>query len=153
MLQHSIRVRDEEHTMILGAAIAQLLDVGDVLSLDGPLGVGKTRLAAGVACALGANRDVVASPTFTLIHEYKTNPSVAHIDAYRLADADEFLNLGVSELWDDGIVIVEWGSKVLEALPSDTLFVSGEAVGDDERVWKFCSITGWEDRWEALSCL
>lgn len=144
---HTVTVNDERQTIILGKRLGQLLDAGDVVSLDGPLGVGKTRFAAGIAAAFGVDRDDVTSPTFTLIHEYHTDPPVAHLDAYRLADSDEFLNLGVSELWDEGIVIVEWGSKVVDALPDDALFITGEIAESGSRVWRLSAGKAWESRW------
>lgn len=94
----------------------------------------------------GLSRDDVTSPTFTLIHEYPTDPPVAHLDAYRLVDSDEFLNLGVSELWEDGIVIVEWGSKVVDALPRGTIAVSGRATSDTGREWEISTTSTWMDQ-------
>lgn len=141
----------EADTIALGRRLAGLLALGDVVSLDGSLGVGKTRLAAGIAIAFGVDRGDVTSPTFTLIHEYPTDPPLAHLDAYRLADSDEFLGLGVSELWDEGIVVVEWGSKVRDALPSDTLFVTARTTDDDQREWTFEADQAWRTRWEKLT--
>lgn len=150
---HTAITASEEETLSLGAALASLLDVGDVVALDGDLGVGKTRLSAGIAGELGAHRDDVTSPTFTLIHEYATEPPLAHIDAYRLADSDEFLALGVSELWDEGIVIVEWGCRVQDALPRDTLFIQGVAINAKTRSWELSANEGWTPRWADIQRL
>ena len=124
----------EEQTVDFGRRLAAVLRVGDVVCLDGELGTGKTRLVEGIARGLGY-AGPVTSPTFTLVHEYESNPPLAHVDAYRLADGDEFLSLGISELWETGIVAVEWADRVADVLPRRRLTVRGESVGVDARRW------------------
>lgn len=150
MYEFTLRTDSESATLAMGERLATCLRIGDVIALDGELGVGKTRLAAGIAMACGAQRDDVTSPTFTLIHEYSTEPPVAHLDAYRLADSDEFLGLGVSELWEDGIVVVEWGSRVADALPKETLWVTGVNESGEDRSWTFRGSSTWEERLAAF---
>ena len=120
-------------TVDLGRAIGVLLQPGDVVSLNATLGFGKTALAGGIAAGLGLSGVAVTSPTFSLIHEYPTDPPLAHCDAYRLADSDEFLSLGVGELWEDGIVLVEWGDRVVDALPPRTIRIDGTIEADGRR--------------------
>ena len=125
---------DEASTIELGRSIAAVLHAGDVVALEGPLGTGKTRLVRGIAAGLGLDVEVT-SPTFSLVHEYSGDPPLSHVDAYRLADGDEFLSLGVSELWEEGIVVIEWASRVSDVLPPETLWITGEAtVGG--RAWR-----------------
>src|SRR5689334_5198093 len=90
----------ESDTERLGRALAaEVRPEGTVIGLVGPLGAGKTRLARGIAEALGVDPGAIASPTFVLIHEYAGDIPVVHCDAYRLGSADEFEALGVADYW------------------------------------------------------
>ncbi len=104
------------------------------MALDGPLGAGKTRLVQAVAVACGVDRREVVSPTFVLVHEYHGRQTIYHIDAYRLRDDDEFLQLGVEEYFGPpNLVFVEWGGRVERCLPPDRLAVAIRVVSDDAR--------------------
>ena len=127
----TVTTSSEEQTRRFGAFFAEILRGGDVVAINGVLAAGKTRFVQGVVAGLGGDPATVTSPTFTLLHEYETDPPVTHADAYRLADSDEFLALGISEHWDDGaIVLVEWASRVADALPRRTLTVTGTVNQD-----------------------
>ena len=129
-------------TWLIAAKLAQYLRAGDVIGLDGELGSGKTHFVQGVLGALGVDPANVTSPTFTLIQEYDTNPPVCHLDAYRLRDIDEFLELGVDELLGGDVVcLIEWASRVREVLPQDMLQLDLNAVGPEVRTLTF-SATG-----------
>lgn len=104
-----------------------------VLALQGPLGAGKTRLAQEIAAAAGIDPAEVTSPTFTLVQHYHGQRKIHHIDAYRLADEDEFIELGGEELFEDeALVLVEWPQRIARSLPSQTLFLELE-IEDGER--------------------
>lgn len=116
---HSVSVPE---TWAIAAKLASLLKIGDVVGLDGELGAGKTHFVQGVLSAWGINPQQVTSPTFTLIQEYATPIPVFHLDAYRLRDVEEFLELGVDEfLAGDAVCLIEWASRVQEVLPQDRL--------------------------------
>ncbi len=110
-------------TRAIGAAIASVLRAGDVVVLTGDLGSGKTELAKGLAAALGVT-DRVVSPTFAIVREYDGRMPVHHLDVYRLGRMQEAIDLGIEELLDDGVVIVEWGEAVGELLPADRVEVA-----------------------------
>lgn len=111
---------DEADTERLGRALAEVLPDGAVVGLIGTLGAGKTRLVQAIAVACGIPRESVTSPTFVLCHEYHGDRSLYHFDAYRLRDEDEFLALGVDEIFDrEGITLVEWADRVCRAMPDD----------------------------------
>ena len=102
-----------------GRQLAGLLRGGEVLSLEGPLGAGKTTFVKGLAEGLGCRADEVSSPTFTLVHEYPDGRlPLVHLDLYRLDSADELAALGFDDLLaGTTIAALEWGDKFPEALP------------------------------------
>src|SRR5919198_1316714 len=88
-----------EETRALGEAIPTILASGDVVSLTGDLGAGKTTLVQGAAHGFGVNEPVL-SPTFTLVREYQGARPVYHLDIYRLDRLQEVLDLGFEEMLD-----------------------------------------------------
>ena len=126
---------DETETDRLGQRLADALPAGTVVALVGTLGAGKTRLVQAVATALGVPLDEVTSPTFVLVNEYNGGHlPVYHIDAYRLRDEDEFLELGPEEYFDSaGITFLEWADRVENCLPVDYLRIDIEVVGNTQR--------------------
>ncbi len=107
-------------TLAHGRAIAATLRGGEVLALDGDLGTGKTHFVKGLAAGLGHVGDVT-SPTFTLVHEYTGGRiPLFHFDFYRLAAADEVLQLGLDDYLDSGgVLAIEWAGKFPSLLPRD----------------------------------
>jgi tRNA threonylcarbamoyladenosine biosynthesis protein TsaE len=125
--------RSEADTERLGRALVAALPHG-VVALDGPLGAGKTRLVQAVAAAAGVDRRDVVSPTFVLVHEYRGSRPIYHLDAYRLRDDDEFLQLGADEYFAaPNLVLVEWAARVERCLPRDRLAITIDVVSDSER--------------------
>lgn len=125
---------NEAQTDRFGAAIAPILQPGVVIGLIGPLGAGKTRLARAVAVALEVPADHISSPTYVLIHEYLGRLPVYHFDAYRLPDLEAFEALGAAEyLEGQGVCLIEWADRVLDALPDHAWILTLEPVGPDER--------------------
>jgi tRNA threonylcarbamoyladenosine biosynthesis protein TsaE len=116
--------RDEADTERLGQALAHAMPQG-VVALEGVLGAGKTRLVQAVAAALAVDRRDVVSPTFVLVHEYHGARPIYHIDAYRLRDDDEFLDLGADEYFrPPNLVFIEWAGRVARCLPDERLEIS-----------------------------
>ncbi len=136
-----------DETLALAGAVGDLLRPGDVVSLAGDLGTGKTVFARGVARALGVTEPVV-SPTFTIVREYDGRVPIVHVDVYRLDTFQELHDLGFEEvLRDDAVTLVEWGDVIDGMLPSDRLDVRLAAgAGDDERV---IEIEGHGRSWRA----
>lgn len=126
--------RSEADTDRLAAALAKLLPRRATIALNGTLGAGKTRFVQGLAAAAGVPRGEVVSPTFVLCQEYSGEREMYHFDAYRLADEDEFLALGVEEYFErPGITLIEWADRVPRVLPSEHLEVRIEVVDDSTR--------------------
>lgn len=123
-----------EETVEIGQMIAAALAPGDVVGLIGELGAGKTQLTKGLALGLGVpDSRLVNSPTFVLVNEYEGRVPVNHIDAYRLATADEFEALGFDEMIECGVVVVEWADRVAAALPARTIWIEIAAEEDNVR--------------------
>lgn len=115
---------DEAGTAALGHALAEALPRQAVVGLNGPLGAGKTRLVQAVAEASGVDRRTVTSPTFVLVQEYHAARTIYHADAYRLADDDEFWQLGLDERFDEPVLVfIEWAGRIERRLPPDRLDV------------------------------
>ena len=124
---------DETATKAIGAAVAGLLEPGDVVGLAGDLGAGKTRLVQGAADALGTDGPVL-SPTFMLVREYDGDPPVHHVDAYRLSGPLELEDLGLEDVLSaDAVVFVEWADRVAAALPESWLELVLHIRDDEDR--------------------
>lgn len=115
----SIETHSEMETIGLGGEIAKQLAPGDVVTLYGDLGTGKTRLIKGICQGLGVHEHV-ASPTFTIVNEYRVDGlMIYHFDFYRVKSLPEILDLGFEEyVSGDGICLIEWAEKAREILPS-----------------------------------
>jgi tRNA threonylcarbamoyladenosine biosynthesis protein TsaE len=133
-LSFTSKARDLADTNHLGAVLADVLPEGTTVSLSGTLGAGKTHLVQAIAAACGIARENVTSPTFVLCQHYHGTKTIHHLDAYRLKDDDEFLELGVEELFaSSGLTIVEWGERVEDCLPVDRIDLRIEIVGETAR--------------------
>lgn len=146
-----LETRTPEQTREVGAALAELLGPGDVVSLTGDLGAGKTCLVQGAARALGVE-DPVISPTFVLVREYQGDMLVYHVDVYRLDRLQEVLDLGFEDLLDPSAVLfVEWGDAIEALLPESFLQVRLLAPADgDVRRLQLTGRGAWRARWERL---
>ena len=147
-----------EMTRAIGVALASELEPGAVVVLAGDLGSGKTVLAQGIAGALGVTERVV-SPTFAIAREYSGRVPVHHLDVYRLDHVQEAIDLGLDELFDGAVTIIEWGDAVRDLLPPDRLEVDLALLPPDEADDDTRSITitpcgpRWRSRIPTLSAL
>ncbi len=127
-------VRSPQETAAVAAEwLPRLLQAGAV-SLEGPLGAGKTHFVKALAAAMGMTEDVT-SPTFTLLQSYGSREQrLHHSDWYRLLSAGEVLALGLEEYEGDGLMAIEWGDKFPEILPLGTLRISIAPQSDGSRL-------------------
>lgn len=145
-----MRVNAETHspeeTGRLGAAFASLVRPGDIISLTGDLGAGKTRYVQGLAAGLGVYEHVT-SPTFTIIKEYTTGRlPLYHFDVYRLENQRELEGLGYEDyFFGEGITVIEWGDKVSGLIPDNALNI--DIQRSETRVFNF----NFKDiRWQSV---
>jgi tRNA threonylcarbamoyladenosine biosynthesis protein TsaE len=165
----TVQLRDLVDTHRFGKIIGELL-VQDrmplgciVIGLDGTLGAGKTCLVQSILSGLGVARDRVTSPTFSLIQTYAVSAAshstdtksqaatrdwtFNHVDAYRINDEDEFLDLGIEEIVEQplSVTIIEWAEKVATCLPPETLRIRIHWFASDRREVEI----DWRDQaWE-----
>lgn len=126
--------RSPEQTRRIGIRLGALLETGNVVCLSGQLGAGKTTLVQGIAQGWGS-LDLVTSPTFVLINNYRRPDGqvMAHLDAYRLENADEALNLDIDYLLESGPLVIEWPEKIIEAIPLHNLWVDLKFINESQR--------------------
>ena len=126
-----------EMTEQLGKAIGEAVRSGDVITLDGDLGAGKTAFTRGLARGMGLPSRVT-SPTFTIVNEYNDKdgvPRLFHFDTYRLSSCDDFYDAGLDEYFDrDGVCAIEWSSVIEEALPEERIALSISGNGNEREI-------------------
>lgn len=124
-----------EQTEAIAAELSLTLRGGECLALNGNLGAGKTQFVRGLVRGLGGPARSVSSPTFVLLHVYPGGRlTVFHLDAYRVAGADDFEGIGFPELLEQGgVVVVEWAERVRKLLPDRCIQVNIEPTGQTSR--------------------
>lgn len=126
---------NERETLEIGKTTGESLVGGEVITLSGDLGAGKTVFAKGIALGLGIN-DTIVSPTFTLMNEYRGRLSLYHYDAYRLKGSDEAEAAGLTEYFGDsrGVCVIEWWRNIADALSSyKKIFIKIEQIDEETR--------------------
>ncbi|HEY54054.1 MAG TPA: tRNA (adenosine(37)-N6)-threonylcarbamoyltransferase complex ATPase subunit type 1 TsaE [Caldilineae bacterium] len=124
-----------ETTRSWAIQLAARLQAPVVVALYGDLGAGKTLVAQAIAAALGVTGPVT-SPTFTLINEYDLSDGgiLFHVDCYRLQNPEaEAVALGLTELFDQGVVLIEWADRIASLLPDDRIDVVLQDAGPGHR--------------------
>lgn len=130
----------------LGARVARQLFPGAFLALFGGLGAGKTAFTRALAAELGIAG--VASPTFTIVHEYEGRLPLFHFDAYRLASEDELYAIGFDDyLARSGVIAMEWCENVPGALPRERLELHLSGSGMEPRT---AALAAYGTRYEAI---
>jgi tRNA threonylcarbamoyladenosine biosynthesis protein TsaE len=137
---------DEAATLAVGARLASLLKPGDVVTMTGDLGAGKTTLVRGLLQALGHEGEV-PSPSFAIVQPYEElDPPVWHADLYRLEDRSELAELGLDSL-GDSVLVVEWPERAAAGAWPDALRLSLEITGPKLRRLTAEVPAAWEGRW------
>ncbi|MBP2079990.1 tRNA (adenosine(37)-N6)-threonylcarbamoyltransferase complex ATPase subunit type 1 TsaE [Oceanobacillus polygoni] len=130
-----IQTNTVEETQLIAEKLATMLKPGDVITLEGELGAGKTTFTKGLAKGLGIKRNI-SSPTFTIIKEYEGRLPLYHMDVYRLEHSDE--DIGFDEYFHgNGVTVVEWAHFIEEFLPNERLAIRIGYMDGDKRILEF----------------
>lgn len=137
---------DEAATRMLGARIAKIARAGDIITLSGDLGAGKTMLARGFLGCLGHDGEV-PSPTFAIVQPYELLvPAVWHVDLYRIEQASDLVELGLDSA-QDAVLLVEWPERAGEGAWPEALSLRLDFAPDDARRLTVKAPPAWETRW------
>jgi tRNA threonylcarbamoyladenosine biosynthesis protein TsaE len=141
-----MNLADEEDTVRAGGALGRAARAGDVITLSGPLGVGKTALARGLISSLGHEGDV-PSPSFAIVQPYEDlDPPVWHVDLYRIEDSSELDELGLDSA-ADAVLLVEWPERAGTDAWPEALALSLQFGQHGERILTANVPPSWEGRW------
>ncbi|MCV6600157.1 MAG: tRNA (adenosine(37)-N6)-threonylcarbamoyltransferase complex ATPase subunit type 1 TsaE, partial [Cohaesibacter sp.] len=115
----AVDIYSEDDTVALAAKLSKIFHAGDVVTLWGNLGAGKSAFCRGVIRAVTSPDEEVPSPTFTLVQIYEPDETapIWHFDLYRLEDPDEVWELGFEEAKDEAVSLIEWPSRMGRLLP------------------------------------
>ena len=129
-------------TIRIGQRLGELLHRGELVLLLGDFGAGKTHLIKGIVQGLGSD-DLVNSPSFVLINEYRAGPqhqymTIYHADLYRIEDPGELAGIGLEEAWSgNGVCLIEWAERAQDWLPQEHLAIYLQHLNDTKRVLRF----------------
>ncbi|WP_203334836.1 tRNA (adenosine(37)-N6)-threonylcarbamoyltransferase complex ATPase subunit type 1 TsaE [Planococcus beigongshangi] len=144
-MTYRIEAISPEETQIFAEKLAAYLSAGDLLTLEGGLGAGKTTFTKGLAKGLGVKK-MVNSPTFTILKQYSGDLQLNHLDVYRLEDSDE--DIGFDELFGgDAVSVVEWAQFIDDYLPDERLEIIIERASEEGRIIRLHPIG---ERYETL---
>ena len=142
-----MKLKDEAATLAFGGKLARALRVGDVVTLSGPLSAGKTTLVRGLLKALG-HKGEVPSPSFAIVQPYENlSLPVWHVDLYRIEDPSGLVELGLEDIRDDGVLIIEWPEHGHASAWPEALGLSLNVGEDGERALTANVPSAWEGRW------
>ena len=132
-MQEERVLKCENDTIEFAKELAPALEMGDVLALYGELGAGKTFFTQQLCKFLGVKENV-SSPSYVLMNEYMGNFIIRHLDLYRLDSAEEILELGLHDLYEDSITIIEWPEIAEGMLPENTIHIHFDFIDSDRKV-------------------
>lgn len=116
---YTIHINSLKDTRALAHRLALLVSPGDVITLEGQLGVGKTAFTKALAEGMGITEHVT-SPTFTIVKEYAGEIPLFHMDAYRLEDSED--DIGFDDyFYGDGLTVIEWAQFIIDFIPKERL--------------------------------
>jgi tRNA threonylcarbamoyladenosine biosynthesis protein TsaE len=146
-----VNLTDPAATEAVGARLATLVEPGDIITLSGPLGAGKTSIVRGLLAALGLEGEA-PSPSFAIVQPYappEVRMPVLHVDLYRIEDPDEIEELGLDEALADSLLIVEWPERAPGLWP-DALAISLTIEPDGSRALTAEVPAPWKARWRQI---
>ncbi len=123
-----------KETFNIAKSLSAKLKGGELIILEGELGMGKTVFAKGIAAGLGIDPNDITSPSFLIINEHQGRLKLYHIDLYRLKDAREMEDLGIRDLLEIGaVIVIEWGERLPYYFKQGGIHVTFSDMGEDSR--------------------
>ena len=146
-MTHSIELLTLQHTHSLGIALGRTAEPGEIITLGGTLGAGKTALTQAIGRGLGVAPNIyITSPTFTLLHEYQGRLPLYHMDFYRLGSEEEIEALGLPEyFYARGLTVIEWPERLGSLMPSERLHIDLVITGETSRT---ANLSPYGDIWQ-----
>lgn len=133
MKTETVICKTEQDMEALGRKMGSEFKGGEVISLRGSLGAGKTVFARGVARSLNIEEAIV-SPTFTLLQQYNGKLTIYHMDLYRISSEEDFMMIGGEDLlYSNGVCLIEWSEVISELLPKNTIYIQITVNEDQSR--------------------
>lgn len=141
-----------DDTTALAAELAAHTEAGDVLLLQGDLGVGKTAFCRAFIQSLLEIKEDVPSPTFTLVQTFQGRDfPLWHFDLYRLKHPQEAVELGIEEAFDEGVSLIEWPALIAEMLPENCLCLTfSYGIDKGARKVELQGTGTWEEKLKAI---
>jgi tRNA threonylcarbamoyladenosine biosynthesis protein TsaE len=129
----TFETKSQEETIELGIRLGKVLTKGTIIGFFGDLGSGKTTMIKGVAQGLEVN-ELVKSPSFVVVTEYKGRLPIYHIDLYRISNSNELPEFGFEQyLYGDGITLIEWAERAGNFLPANAVKIKFEIINHNQR--------------------
>ena len=146
----TIETNSPEETFALGLKLGEQAKAGQIYTLNGDLGVGKTVFTQGIARGLGIT-EAVSSPTFTIVQVYEEGRlPFYHFDVYRIGDIEEMEEIGYDDyFFGNGVCMIEWAELIEELIPENSIHVTIEKdleKGFDYRRITITGLEGWENK-------
>lgn len=130
-MEKKIIINDSEQMILLGKKIGELAFANMVITMEGDLGAGKTTMTKGIALGLGI-KEIVNSPTFTIMKTYKGKFDLYHLDVYRINDP--YSDFELEEYFENnGVCVIEWASQIKPILPDEFLEIIITDLGNNKR--------------------
>lgn len=149
MFKHIFDIDEESKTKYIAEEISKICQKGDILALSGRMGSGKTTF---IRYFIRNITDIkkVTSPSYNLMLPYTSNKSIIyHMDVWRIKKSEEVLPLGIVEMFESSIFLIEWAEKILDILPNNLLRVSID-IKNDIRVLKLEGNNTWKNKLKKL---
>lgn len=123
-----------EETIKTAEKLGAFIKAGDMIAYKGGLGAGKTTFTRGIAVGMGLG-DNVTSPTFALVNEYRgENITLYHFDMYRIESEEDLESTGFYDYpFEENAAAIEWSENIVQFLPKDTIYITINTLGEQER--------------------
>ncbi len=133
-----ITTTSDLETQQLGVKFSKIISNGDIITLNGDLGSGKTTFIKGILKGLDYKNEVT-SPTYTLINEYRAQYNIIHIDCYRENDINRWFNIGLVDYFNNNqnVIFIEWAENIKSILPDKTIDLFFQVVNSNERLIQY----------------